>query len=178
MKKTQQDTHYKYYAVQIQINSGAQDLFYSTDKVFIDKVSNIIYDVLAQENSGISYNINIADKQIIDNSVTIKNETTNYISNYDIKVEHHGLSKEDLEFILGDFKKSIENLDVQFQKVNDSAAREQLKEIVNEINSEKPSPNKIKKLWESAKTAADGYETIAGLADFGDKVMRAAMMFV
>lgn len=178
LTETYPNEYFDYYGIQIQTNSGSQDLVFSQDKSFMEKVSNLIVEALSSNGKSNNYTINIADKIINDNSTNIQNNKVNYISNFDIKIEHHGLSKDDLEFLLGDFKKSIENFDTKLQEIKDENSREELTKIVKEINSEKPNPSKIKNSWEVIKKACDSYETMSTISDVGAQVMKAAMIFV
>ncbi len=169
---------FKYYGVQIQTNSGASDLFFSEDKEFIEKVAELIVNVLIKSGKSYSYTVNIADKIIQDTSVKVQNTEINHVSNFDIKVQHSGLSKEDMDYLVGDFKKSIEGLDIKLQEVKDQTARDELSKLVEEINSEKPDPSKMKKSWEKVSKLCDSYETVSTISDVGSQVMKAIMMFV
>jgi len=167
----------KVYGIQLQTNSGTLDLFFSEDKEFIENIYQLIYKILSDDSYNIQYTINIADKQIIDNSINIKNETNNYTTNLTIKVKQEGISKEDLEFIYGDFQKALENLDTRLQEVQDNTAREQLQEIVNEVNSEEPNPSKIKKIWKKLDDMCSKYDTLSTISDIGETILKGASIF-
>jgi hypothetical protein len=168
---------HKYYGLALVTNGGTSDLLFSQDKEFILKISGIITKAMV-ENGNIKYNIHIGNKTFIDNSKTeISNNITN---NINLKVEHHhGLSKEDLEFLMGDFKNTMEKLYSEIANIKDTQlSRDELTNIVNEINSEKPDISKIKKSWNLIKTACDGYGTLTTLGDFGSMISRVTMMFI
>ena len=56
--------------------------------------------------------------------------------------------------------------------------REEIKNIVNEINSEKPKPSKIKNSYEKIKSIAEGYETIESIGKFGAAAASVITMFI
>jgi len=166
-----------YYSVQLETNAGKQDLLFSQDKEFMEKIHTSVYKILSNQSSNIQYTINIADKQIIDNSTNIQNETNNYTTNFNIEVKQEGISKEDLAFIYGDFKKALEDLDTKLEKVQDNTAREQLQAIVNEVNSEDPNPSKIKKIWKKVEDICAGYDTLSSVSDIGETILKVASIF-
>ncbi|AZL53772.1 hypothetical protein EI285_03930 [Aliarcobacter skirrowii] len=164
---------YNYYGLSLVTNGGTSDLLFSDDKEFILKISKIISNALI-EKQNIQYSIHIGDKNFIDNS---KTQITN---NINLHVEHHqGLSKEDLEFLMGDFKYTMEKLYSELSNIKEAqVSKEELENIVNEINSKEPNVSKIKKSWEIIKKACDGYDTITTLSDFGSMIGRATMIFI
>ncbi|UFH59937.1 DUF6232 family protein [Sulfurovum mangrovi] len=166
---------HQFYGLAIETNSGSNELFFSDDKDFIEKVKEVLSRALAHPND-IRYTIHIGDKHFIDNSV--RNLTQN--SYYEFNVEQHtGLSEEQKDYILGDFKRSIEKLQDELSTINESqVTKNELSNIVNEINSDRPDPSKIKQSYEKIKSIADGYSTITSLSEFGGAIGRTVMMFV
>ncbi|MCT7604415.1 DUF6232 family protein [Aliarcobacter butzleri] len=164
---------HKYYGLALVTNGGTSDLLFSEDREFILKISRIITNAMI-ENKSVQYNIHIGDKNFIDNS------QTKIINNINLNVEHHhGLSKEDLEFLMGNFKSTMEKLYSEISNIKEAqVSKEELENIVNEINSKEPNVSKIKKSWDIIKKACDGYDTISTLSDFGSMIGRVTMMFV
>ncbi|MCT7597269.1 DUF6232 family protein [Aliarcobacter butzleri] len=165
--------NYTYYGLSLVTNGGTSDLLFSDDKEFILKISKIVSSALI-EKKDIHYNIHIGDKNFIDNS------NTNITNNINLNVEHHhGLSKEDLAFLMGDFKNAMEKLYSEISNIKEAqVSKEELQNIANEINSKEPNVSKIKKSWDIIKKACDGYDTINTLSDFGSMIGRATMLFV
>ncbi|MCT7633048.1 DUF6232 family protein [Aliarcobacter butzleri] len=161
-----------FYGLALVTNGGTSDLFFSDDKDFILKISRIVTSAMV-ENKNIKYDIHIGDKIFIDNSQT---KITN---NINLNVEHHhGLSKEDLEFLMGDFKNTMEKLYSEISDIKEAqVSKEELQNIANEINSKEPNTSKIKKSWNIIKKACDGYDTINTLTDFGSMLGRVTMIF-
>ncbi len=60
-----------FYGLVFETNSGAQNLFYVSDKSFMEKINIILSEALS-EISPIDYDININDKKIIDNIRTTR----------------------------------------------------------------------------------------------------------
>ncbi|MDK2082877.1 DUF6232 family protein [Aliarcobacter butzleri] len=175
--KMYKNIEHKYYGLALVTNGGTNDLLYSQDKEFISKIGEIIKKAMI-ENGDVQFNIHIGDKTFIDNSKT--EITHNITNNIDLKVEHHhGLSKEDLAFLMGDFKTTIEKLYSEIANIKDAQlSKEELDNIVSEINSKNPDVSKIKKSWNLIKTACDGYGTLTTLGDFGSMIGRVTLMFI
>ncbi len=164
---------HKYYGLALVTNAGTNDLLYSEDKEFILKISEIITKAMI-ENKNIKYSIHIGDKNFINNSNVEIN------SNIDLNIEHHqGISKDDMEFLIGEFKNSLEKIYTEINSIKEfQAAKEELDNIVKEINSKQPNASKIKKSWDIIKKTCEGYDTINTLAEFGSMIGRATMIFV
>ncbi len=169
------ETHI-FYGLAIETNSGSNELFFSEDEQFIKRVRDILSKALA--NSDVRTTIHIGDKNFIDNSVT--NNQAEHHTHYNFNIEHHeGLSKEEKEFLLHDFKESVEKLYEELGSIKESqVTREQLDEIVKEINSEKPDVGKIKRAYEKIKSATEAYDTISSLGEFGKMVGQTVIMFM
>lgn len=167
------DIRHVFYGLSLETNSGSSDLFFDEDKSFIVKIKDLITKAIAN-NENINQEVHIGDKNFIDNS------TTNNHAHFEIKVDHHhGLSETDKEFITGDFKRNLEDLNTELIRMKDAdKSMKELSKIVEEVNSDNPNPSTIKKYWESFKTITEGYDTLTTATDFGIKVGAVASMFL
>jgi len=175
--KSYKTNYQTFYGLVLQTNSGSSELFFSADKDFIIKISDLI--IMAMEDSGnINQTINIGEQIFHDNSTNIKHEEHNYISNFHLNVtHHHGLSKEDLAFLTNDFTNILTKLDKQFNDIKEEKGREEIKKIIEEINSDKPRPSAIKKAYEKAKAIAEANDMIENLGKVGTAIASVITMF-
>ncbi|MBE0472269.1 MAG: hypothetical protein IBX55_22515 [Methyloprofundus sp.] len=150
-------TPIKEFAIEMSLNSGSTHLFWSDDLKFIKKINNLIIEAITQETS-VNYNINIEKQEIYDNSTTTVN---NYLT-VDIK-NQQGMSKEDFQFLIGEFKNSLESIIKEVESTDDEKLKSTMKNVVEEVNSQKPDKNKILKLYDKVKELSGGY-------DFAEKV--------
>jgi len=167
---------HNFFGLSIETNSGSNELFFSKDKDFIEKIRDMLSKALS--NNNIRTTIHIGDKNFVDNSVT--NNKINQNTYYNLNIEHHDfLTKEEETFLLNDFKESIEKLYNELGSIKEAQlTREKLNEIVKEINSDKPDTGKIKQSYEKIKSIADGYNTVSSLSEFGGIIGRTIMMFI
>ncbi len=157
------------YGIQLATNAGAQQLFSSPNKEFIELVVMRIVDVIERGNRPTDVTVNIADQIIQDNSTTVNQQIV-----YDMRVQHLNLSVEDSEFLLLTFRPALERLAQELQEAGDEKALQGLQQITDEINSQSPSGGVIRAVWDKVSKVCSSYETVKTVSEIAGMVARVA----
>src|SRR5690606_8323944 len=101
----------KEFGIELLSNSGGMTLFWSRDESFMGKVRDLVFEALTTSSRTFNYNVNIDNKNIMDNSVNILDKSTNTFLDYSINFNaYEGLSKEQVAFLNGQFNEALNEL--------------------------------------------------------------------
>lgn len=166
-------TH-KFYTAQIQTNAGSVDLFMSKDGSFIQKVIGVMVGVLEKPSKSVEYYVNIEKQEINDHSVNhVYNDNRIHL---DIQY-NEGMTQEDLSFLMGEFTNSLQQINQKLDELDSKEGKENIREIVEELNSSKPESSKIKKSWNALKEASSAYDISEMILELSPLMSRAIGLF-
>ena len=147
-------------------------LILGKDNEFAQKIADKLRGEVEKDHSTASYVFNIDQSTFEDNSQVINNQNIKY--EIDMS-QHHGMSKEDMEFFSGQFAKAVNDLNTHIMKTNNAELSAKLDELVQEVKSKKPNKNKVLDCYDKLKDMADGYDVVEKVASFAGLVGMAVM---
>ncbi|MBE7734351.1 DUF6232 family protein [Devosia faecipullorum] len=149
------------YGVELLSNSGGMTLFWSRDLSFMEAVRDLVFRALTTSSSAFSYNINIDQRKIEDNSINVTDNSV--VNNYDYSVRferYDGLSSEQLKFLNGEFNAALTELGGVLAKGSHNEELEaELKNLVGVLRSQNPEKGKLRAAWGRLKGMCDVWDT-------------------
>lgn len=153
-----------HYALQLQTNAGAHELFWSDDRAFMERVRDIVFDALSTSNPNFAYNVNIENQQINNqsSSVTVNHVINNY--DYSIHTTNMQLPEDAKIYIRETVNPALTDVAREVEATGNEALIAALREVVEALKAPKPERSRILKLWDGFRSACEAYGSISTAA--------------
>lgn len=164
----------KEYAVKIDLDSGVTQLFWTTDRAFADKVAEVLSRAMGGSAVRPNVTINVEKQEIIDNSTT----TLHNYGTFNVEISNSaGLSKEDMDFMMGTFQQGMRELAAEIEANGNKAVQAALQQVQAAVNAPQPEAGMIKRAYAHLKSVAEGVGVFENVLKVSPLVAQAALIF-